>query len=449
VGGEYYDEVYSSQTGSQVPGTQGTGYAGFSVGGVVIAPPDTPLNTVDLSHHVRSGFGEIDIPVFSSLNALPGLQQLTLSAEGRWDEYSDFGRTLNPKFGFTWKPLQSLSIHGSWGTSFNAPSLADSQKADISTLFVLPESAFGPTGNLLASGGGKYPVPVNGANSLYPFPLVYVTRGNAPNIQPQYARTSSLGFDFTPPILPELSVGATWWRIDVSGVIGLPPAQNAQLVYGEYPSVVTLNPSIAELNAVAAAANSIPILQPCHNAPINCTVYALVNDDKQNLGDYYADGFDFKARYLHPTGFGSFSAAVNGSYALEAKSRSSYLVPFIDQLPYNESRLRLQVMGGVQIHDLLAQVTWDHTGGYQLSPAVGYVTQTSVSAFDVVNLFFKYDLKLDNWMKNTSFTFNIDNIANTSPPEFRQRQDTILFSQGFTNGATVGRLFQFGVSKKL
>jgi iron complex outermembrane recepter protein len=448
VGGEYYDEVYSSQTGTQVPGTQGTGYAGLSIDGTVIAPPDTPLNAVDLSHHVRSGFGEVDLPIFSSLNALPGLQQLTLSAEGRWDEYSDFGRTLNPKFGFTWKPLQSLSLHGSWGTSFNAPSLADSPKADISTLFVLPESAFGPTGNLLASGGGKYPVPVNGANSLYPFPVVYVTRGNEPNIQPQSARTASLGFDFTPSILPELTVGATWWRIDVSGVIGLPPAQNAQLVYGDYPSVVTLNPSIALLNQISSAANSIPILQPCHTAPINCTVYALVNVDKQNLGDYYADGVDFKGRYLHPTDFGSFSVGVNGTYDLEAKSRSSYLVPFIDQLPDNASRLRLQVMGGMQWHNLLSQVTWDHTGGYPLSPAVGYVTQTSVSAFDVVNLFFKYDLKRDDWLSNTSFTLNVNNIANASPPEFRERQDTTLFTQGFTNGATVGRVFQFGLAKK-
>ncbi len=448
VGSEYYDEVFSSQTGTQVPGTQDTGYAGLSIGGTLIVPPDAPLNHVDLSHHVKSAFGEVDIPIFGPNNALPGLQQLTLSAEGRWDEYSDFGRTLNPKFGFTWKPLQSLTVHGSWGTSFNAPSLADSQKADITTLFILPEFAFGPTGNLLAANGGKYPNPVNGANSLLPFPVVYVTRGNAPNIQPQDARTSSLGFDFTLPMLPDLTVGATWWRIDVSGVIGLPPAQNSQLVYGDYPSVVTVNPSIALLNQLAAAANAIPILQPCHNAPINCTVYAYVNVDKQNLGDYYADGVDFKARYLHPTGFGSLSLAINGSYALEAKSRSSYLVPFIDQLPDNESRLRLQVIGGVQIHDLLAQMTWDHTGGYQLSPAVGYLPQTSVSAFDVVNLFFKYNFKLDDWMKNTSLTLNIDNIANASPPEFRQRQDTILFSQGFTNGATVGRLFQFGVSKK-
>ncbi len=449
VGGEYYDETYASQTGTQVPYTQKSGFAGLSVGGVQIIPPDTPLNAVDLSHHVHSAFGQIDIPIFGADNALPGLRQLTVSAEGRWDEYSDFGSTRNPKFGFTWKPVEAVTLRGSWGTSFNAPSLADAQKADISTLFVLPEFAFGPTGSLLAANGGPYPNPVNKAGSLLPFPVVYVSRGNAPNIQPQFARTLSLGFDFQPPFVPGLLVGLTYWQINVSGVIGLPPGQNAQLVYGGYPSVVTVNPSIALLNQLQAAANSTPILAPCHNAPVNCTVYAYVNDDKQNLGDYDTDGLDFKARYAQQLGFGSFNLGVNGSYILQGKARSSYLQPFIDQISANVTRFRLQTMGGIQFHDLLAQLTWDHTGGFTLTPAVGYVPQGSVSAFDTVDLFFRYDLKRQDMFDNTSFTLNINNVLNASPPEFRQRQDTLLYSQGFTNGSTVGRLFQFGISKRI
>jgi iron complex outermembrane receptor protein len=448
VGAEYYDEVYSSQTGTQVPYTQNTGYSGLSIGGVQIVPPDAPLNRVDLSHHVRSAFGEVDVPIFGAGNALPGLQQFTISAEGRWDEYSDFGSTRNPKFGFTWKPLDSVTLRGSWGTSFNAPSLADAQKADITTLFILPEFAFGPTGSLLQANGGPYPNPVNGANSLLPFPVVYVTRGNAPNIQPQTARTLSMGMDLQPPVVPGLLFGVTFWRIDLSGVISVPPGQNAQLVYGNYPQVVTINPSTAVLNNVVASANSLPILQPCHLAPINCTVYALVNIDKQNLGDYYINGLDFKTHYSRQMSFGTLNFGVNASYDLQARSRSSYLVPFIDQLAANQTKLRLQTTASLQFHQLFSQLTWDHTGGYTLNPAVGYVPQGSVSAFDVVDLFFRYDLNREGMLKDTSLTLNINNVFDTSPPEFRQRQDTLLYSQGFINGATVGRLFQLGISKK-
>ena len=448
VGSEYYDETYSAQTGSQVYGTQGTGYAGLSIGGVQIAPSDTPLDTVDLSHHVRSAFGEIDIPVFGAGNALPGVKELTLSAEGRWDEYSDFGRTVNPKFGFTWKPIDSLSVHGSWGTSFNAPSLADAPGADITTLYILPTSTQAPTGSLLTTNGGPYPPPVNRPNSLLPFPVSYLLRGNAPNIQPQTARTDSLGFDFKPPFVPDLAIGVTYWKIDLSGVIGVPPAQNINLIYTDYPGVVHIYPSNALLNQVVSSANSIPILPACQNAPVNCTVYAYINIEKQNLGDYYADGLDFKMRYSHDVGFATLNFAVNSSYDLQAKSRSTYLVPWANQLSANETRLRLQTIAGAQIHNLLAKVTWDYTGGFTLNPTVGYQPQGSVTAFSVFNLFFRYDLQSEGMLKNTSLSLNVDNVANASPPEFRQRADTTLFTQGFTNGATLGRLFQIGLSKK-
>ena len=53
-----------------------------------------------------------------------------LSAAGRYDHYSDVGGTFNPKFGATFKPVDWVSIRGSWGKSFVAPSLADGAVAD-------------------------------------------------------------------------------------------------------------------------------------------------------------------------------------------------------------------------------------------------------------------------------------------------------------------------------
>lgn len=43
----------------------------------------------------------------------------------RYDQYSDFGDTFNPKFAFKYNPAKSVSIRGSVGTGFNAPSLQD------------------------------------------------------------------------------------------------------------------------------------------------------------------------------------------------------------------------------------------------------------------------------------------------------------------------------------
>lgn len=43
----------------------------------------------------------------------------------RFDQYSDFGNTFNPKLAFKYNPAKQVSIRGSAGTGFNAPSLQD------------------------------------------------------------------------------------------------------------------------------------------------------------------------------------------------------------------------------------------------------------------------------------------------------------------------------------
>jgi outer membrane receptor for ferrienterochelin and colicin len=62
-----------------------------------------------------SAFVEFAVPLFTGLD---------LSAAVRYDDYSDFGDTVNPKLAVRWAPIESLAFRGSWGTGFRAPSLA-------------------------------------------------------------------------------------------------------------------------------------------------------------------------------------------------------------------------------------------------------------------------------------------------------------------------------------
>ena len=48
-----------------------------------------------------------------------------LSAALRYENYSDFGSTTNPKFGITYKPFKGLSLKGTYGTSFRAPTFTE------------------------------------------------------------------------------------------------------------------------------------------------------------------------------------------------------------------------------------------------------------------------------------------------------------------------------------
>ena len=67
------------------------------------------------SRDITSAYVEFSVPL---------LQSLELSLAGRYDDYSDFGSTTNPKVALRWSPIESVAVRASWGTGFRAPSLA-------------------------------------------------------------------------------------------------------------------------------------------------------------------------------------------------------------------------------------------------------------------------------------------------------------------------------------
>ncbi|MFC3032612.1 TonB-dependent receptor plug domain-containing protein [Pseudoalteromonas fenneropenaei] len=56
--------------------------------------------------------------------SIPLSEQFELQLAGRYDDYSDFGSTANPKVAFRWTPHSDVTVRGSWAQGFRAPSLA-------------------------------------------------------------------------------------------------------------------------------------------------------------------------------------------------------------------------------------------------------------------------------------------------------------------------------------
>jgi iron complex outermembrane recepter protein len=56
--------------------------------------------------------------------SIPLTDDFELQLAGRYDHYSDFGSTTNPKVAFRWAATEDLSVRGSWAQGFRAPSLA-------------------------------------------------------------------------------------------------------------------------------------------------------------------------------------------------------------------------------------------------------------------------------------------------------------------------------------
>ncbi|WP_018984762.1 TonB-dependent receptor [Salinimonas chungwhensis] len=56
--------------------------------------------------------------------SIPLLEELELQVAGRYDHFSDFGSTTNPKIALRWAPTDEVTVRGSWAQGFRAPSLA-------------------------------------------------------------------------------------------------------------------------------------------------------------------------------------------------------------------------------------------------------------------------------------------------------------------------------------
>lgn len=437
LGGEYYRERFDTRKGEAVPGFAESGFPAVTIGGNLIVPAFAAAPSAGLDRSVNAAFAEAVVPIFSAENARAGFKELTLSAAGRYDDYSDFGDTFNPRFGITYKPFDWLRLRGSRGRSFVAPSLADAKQAELTQLILVPAAAFAPPPALVQN--GTYP-------AIAPGQFTLGVRGNSPGIGPQEAETTSFGFDWEPAFAP-MSVGVTYYRINFEGVIGLPPVGGAATatLYRDYPFLIQTRPTTDQINAILAAADIPTAL--C--TPLPGCMYAILDIRKRNLGNFKLDGLDLNVRYRPDTRFGSLLFAVNGTYELNREQSAAPALPYSDQLKANNTRYRVRTTAGTEIGKLQAQLIWNHSAGYDLDPFAGFVAplQTKVDGFDVFNLYFHYDVAGTGMLENLSFSLNVDNLLDQEPPVFRGVTSTSS-TRGFTNGNTLGRLVQFGIEKK-
>ncbi len=89
--------------------------ANFPVASAVIASTGLDPATYNAGkRNVYAGFFELNVPLIKSLD---------VTVAGRYDKYSDFGKTFNPKASFRFEPSKSFLLRGSYSTGFRAPSL--------------------------------------------------------------------------------------------------------------------------------------------------------------------------------------------------------------------------------------------------------------------------------------------------------------------------------------
>jgi iron complex outermembrane receptor protein len=242
------------------------------------------LNTGDITGFGGS-FPNIDKDrknqaVFAELN-VPIIRNLEGNAAVRWDHYSDFGNTTNPKLSLRWNPVQQLLLRGSWGTGFIAPTLTQ---------------LYGANQPGVSSPGLTDPLrcPITGSSFDCDTQFGVLFGGN-PALKPEKANQWQVGFVLEP--VRGYSIGVDYFQIDLKDL---------------FVNGITQSTVLGDLNQFG---NLVTRAAPDAQFP-NLPGRILQIDQRFiNIGEEKINGFDVDARARFPeTRWGRVTLALQGTY---------------------------------------------------------------------------------------------------------------------------------------
>lgn len=364
----------------------------FEQRGFVGATP-VPEN---LTRDISSIYGEVFIPIVGADNAAPFVRSLSLSLSGRYDDYSDFGSTSNPKIGVSWQPLEDVSLRASYGQSFRAPGMR--QVGATVGAYYLDAATSAVAAN----------DPTRGAAQVA---TVYLLGGNK-TLQPEEATTYSFGADWNPAFLPDLRASLTYYNIEYTNVIGTP---SAAVVFTDptFTSVVYRNPSSAQLASLLSIA--VPVNLPSPLPAIGNFLDLRLN----NFGIRETDGLDFDINYRWPMSFGAVYADLAGNYVLNFDTQLSPAAPVANSLDLGISRVTARATVGAEVGSLSLAAFLNYRDGIRND----FTTPTGVSsyqadAYTTVDLRVSWRMPDAGWSRGTTLALQVNDLFDEDPPFF-------------------------------
>ncbi|MCE3005155.1 MAG: TonB-dependent receptor [Xanthomonadaceae bacterium] len=251
-------------------------------------------STGNIRQPTRGGFAldefyvEFNVPV---LKDLAFAEVLEFSVAARYSDYSNFGDTTNPKFGFRWKPFADLLVRGNYADGFRAPSISElfTGNSDSFPNLADPCSA----NNIGAQNAQTVANCRNGIGGLPGVPTGYqqanqqirITQGGNAALNPELARTKTLGLVYSPSFVEGLDLYLDWYNIEITDSIGL---FSGQFIVND--CYQTGNISSCALIRRAADGTVTDVRATTQNLP----------------GGTEVEGYDFTVDYRFDTDFGKF-----------------------------------------------------------------------------------------------------------------------------------------------
>ncbi len=387
-GGEYRKETYRNDTVDEIV-----------------------LNVPSLGRDAYHVSGDRNVAAVSAEMILPLSKALEVQLAARYDRYSDFGSTFNPKIGFLFKPVSSAFVRGSYNTGFRAPAL-DEIYGPQSVSF----TADAYDDPLLCPGGK---VAKGGVESRDCGQQAQIKTGGNRALKPEKSTTFTLGVGFEPA--KGVVLTADYWNIELKNQIAPFPEQAIFSDPARYAS------RYFRCNQLTASVQVT--LDRCQNEFANSNAIGYVLALNDNLGGIKTDGVDLSAAYAFAMGSaGNFNVSLNSTWVHTydyQRTPSDAFVPNVGRYVDASPVFRWQhVLGlGWNRGPWAGQLNIRHKTGYTDQNQVDPGFENEVKAYTLVDI-------SGTWsgMKNLSVTLGVKNLFDTKPPFTNQGT---VFQKGY------------------
>jgi iron complex outermembrane receptor protein len=359
----------------------------FLVSGDVIGGFGAVPTLASTQRKVFSLFGEVNVPVAKDFEA---------NLAVRYDDYSDFGGTTNPKLTLRWQPSRSVLLRAAYGTGFRAPTLSDLHQ---------PQST-APAFIQFLEDPVRCPVTKDFYDCQGGFLLV---EGGNPALEPETSQQVNAGIAFQPVGGWSTSIDYYWVRL--SNIINFVPAETIlgpdHAIWA--PGYVLRQPPDAEHPDLPGRIDRIALYPT-------------------NVGTLTTSGIDFNLQWRAPaTDLGRFTLTLDGTYVLEY-AQGGYTSTGV---PTSAGARTGDELGAIARYRQYAQLGWSQ-GPWGATLANNYQTGYTEPCLDTdpsgcttrtVGAYSVWDLqaRYTGW-KNTTLTLGVRNAFDTQPP---------LTNQGF------------------
>ncbi|MGC4028801.1 MAG: TonB-dependent receptor [Steroidobacteraceae bacterium] len=334
------------------------------------------------SYNVKELFAETLVPLAKGITML---QELNLNAAARVSDYSTSGSVTSWKAGLTWGPGGGLRLRATQSRDVRAANLVELYTVGVS----------------IVGGVVDYGRPGN------PTPSVPTTTIGNPDLKPETADTTTIGFTWQPSFVPGLQASIDYFKIDLKDAIGSLGGQNiVNACYGAGAFAGKARPELCPL----IARDSSGVISNITNQNLNL---AFANTRGVDMELSYAFGLD----QLFSSASGRMTLRLLGTYT-DVSNENNGIVTVDRAGQIGNSRWRMASSASYNNGplDLFLQARYLDAAKIDVTYGPNDIDNNRVPSYIYLNGSVQYTLFNSETRGRLQLFGNVNNIFDKAPP---------------------------------